>query len=77
MRTYWRTVWPIPEKPRWVSPHHFPTLAQMEKAHICKALEKTKGRRDQAAHLLGILVRTLRIKLRRYMEEAKRREAEG
>jgi len=44
-------------------------LREMEKRLILKALEKTRGRRAEAARLLGISVRTLRNKLARYEKE--------
>ncbi|RKZ33183.1 sigma-54-dependent Fis family transcriptional regulator, partial [bacterium] len=44
-------------------------IREMEKRLILKALEKTHGRRTEAARLLGISVRTLRNKLARYEKE--------
>ena len=42
----------------------FPSLANIQKQHIEKALELTKGNRTQAAQLLGIGLRTLQRKLK-------------
>lgn len=42
------------------------TLAQVEKEYIFKTLESTGGNRSQAARLLGISVRGLRYKLKKY-----------
>jgi two-component system, NtrC family, response regulator len=42
----------------------FPPLAEIQKQHIEKALELTKGNRTQAAQLLGIGLRTLQRKLK-------------
>lgn len=44
----------------------FPTVAEMEEKLINKALEQTGGKRNEAAKLLGINVRTLRNKLHSY-----------
>ncbi len=41
-------------------------LAQVEKEYILKTLESTGGNRSQAARLLGISVRGLRYKLKKY-----------
>jgi DNA-binding NtrC family response regulator len=43
----------------------FPTLADVQKRHIEKALELTNGNRTQAAQLLGIGLRTLQRKVKR------------
>lgn len=43
-----------------------PTLEELEKAHIRKALEKTGGHRGSAARMLGISERNLYRKLREY-----------
>ena len=42
---------------------HFPTLAEVEKRHVARALEKTGGNRSQAARLLGIARSTLLRKI--------------
>jgi transcriptional regulator with PAS, ATPase and Fis domain len=42
----------------------FPSLADVQKKHIEKALELTNGNRTQAAQLLGIGLRTLQRKLK-------------
>jgi DNA-binding NtrC family response regulator len=47
----------------------FPTVAEMEQDLIKKALERTGGKRNEAANLLGINVRTLRNKLKEYGSE--------
>lgn len=44
----------------------FTTLAELEKAHIFRALERTGGNRTKAAALLGISIRTMRNKLHEY-----------
>jgi DNA-binding NtrC family response regulator len=46
----------------------FPTLADIEKRLIFLALKKTSGNRNEAASLVGINVRTLRNKLKDYLE---------
>ena len=46
------------------------SLREVEKDLIFKALDKTEGNRTQAAHILGISVRTLRNKLQEYKQEA-------
>jgi two-component system response regulator FlrC len=43
-----------------------PTLKEVERAYIGRALEETGGNRTHAAKLLGISVRTLRNKLNEY-----------
>ncbi len=49
----------------------FPTIADMEKELIGRALKRTDGNRNEAAQLLGINVRTLRNKLAEYEEGKK------
>lgn len=44
----------------------FPTLEEMERAHIARALERTGWNRAQAAQLLGVSVRTLYRKIESY-----------
>lgn len=44
-------------------------LANIERATILRALEHTRGHRNQATELLGISIRTLRNKLTQYREE--------
>jgi DNA-binding NtrC family response regulator len=44
----------------------FPPLAEVQKQHIEKALELTDGNRTRAAQLLGIGLRTLQRKLKRF-----------
>lgn len=46
----------------------FPSVAEMEKQLITRALQKTRGNRNEAAQLLGINVRTLRNKLKEYAQ---------
>jgi DNA-binding NtrC family response regulator len=41
-------------------------LDEMERLHIMKVLQRTEGNKSQAARLLGIDRKTLRIKLKRY-----------
>lgn len=48
------------------TPEKFPTLDELEKEHILKALEICNGNRTHAAKILGISVRTLRNKLHEY-----------
>ncbi|HEX6644494.1 MAG TPA: sigma-54 dependent transcriptional regulator [Gemmatimonadales bacterium] len=43
-----------------------PQVEQLERATILRALEASKGNRRDAAHLLGVSLRTLFYKLRRY-----------
>jgi DNA-binding NtrC family response regulator len=50
---------PAPEAP-------LPTLEQMEREHIARALRATDGHRGQAARMLGISERNLYRKLRDY-----------
>jgi transcriptional regulator with PAS, ATPase and Fis domain len=45
---------------------HFKTLAEIQQRHIERALEVTDGNRTRAAKLLGIGLRTLQRKLKRY-----------
>ncbi len=47
----------------------FPTLEQIEKEHIYRALKLANGRINYAAQLLGIHRNTLRIKLKKYQLE--------
>jgi len=47
----------------------FLSLDELEKEHIFRALDKTKGKRTQAAALLHISTRTLRNKLKQYQLE--------
>ncbi len=54
------------EKPRGISGDM--TLKDMERELILRKLETTRGNRTQAAHELGISVRTLRNKLNLYTE---------
>ncbi|MBT8342111.1 MAG: sigma-54-dependent Fis family transcriptional regulator [Desulfatitalea sp.] len=49
-----------------ISQAHFPSLAQMQQQHIHKALQITGNNRTHAARLLGIGLRTLQRKLKRY-----------
>ena len=44
-------------------------LAEIERATILRALEHTRGHRNQATELLGISIRTLRNKLGQYRQE--------
>ena len=54
--------------------HEVLPLKDMEKKMIFRALDDHKGNRTHAARVLGISVRTLRNKLREYLDET---EAEG
>ena len=47
-------------------PDAFPSLADLQKAHIAKALDRTQGNRTHAARLLGMGLRTLQRKLNLY-----------
>ncbi|MEJ2039302.1 MAG: helix-turn-helix domain-containing protein, partial [Desulfosarcinaceae bacterium] len=47
-------------------PDQFQTLAEMERAHIERALRATAGNRTKAARLLGIGLRTLQRKVKTY-----------
>ena len=49
-------------------PNAFPSLADVQRQHIEKALEITNGNRTHAAKLLGIGLRTLQRKLKAYAE---------
>jgi transcriptional regulator with PAS, ATPase and Fis domain len=44
---------------------HFPTLTEVQDAHILRALKHTNGNRTHAAQVLGIGLRTLQRKLKR------------
>lgn len=44
------------------------TLVEMERQAVLKALEETGGNKSEAARLLGITRRTLKLKLRKYQE---------
>jgi DNA-binding NtrC family response regulator len=55
----------------------FPTVAEMERRLILLALKKTRGNRNEAARLLDINVRTLRMKLRQYEGASVPAEAGG
>ena len=46
-----------------------PSMEEVEKRHILKALDVTEGNRTKAAALLSINVRTLRNKIRQYKLE--------
>jgi DNA-binding NtrC family response regulator len=48
------------------TPRAIQTMAQMEKEAIRRALQQTEGRRNEAAQLLGISVRTLQRKIKEY-----------
>ena len=43
-----------------------PTMEEVERRHILRALESVEGNRTKTAELLGINVRTLRNKIRQY-----------
>ena len=55
--------------PAPVAADALPSLDEMEKQHILRALECTGGNRTQAAALLKISIRTLRNKLHQYRIE--------
>ena len=57
-----------------VLPGVLPSLDEMEKQHILRALECTNGNRTQAANLLKISIRTLRNKLHQYRIEGSEEE---
>ncbi|MBI4840903.1 MAG: sigma-54-dependent Fis family transcriptional regulator, partial [candidate division NC10 bacterium] len=42
------------------------SLAEMERLHLARVLAETRGKKMQAARLLGIDVKTLNQKIRRY-----------
>ena len=44
-------------------------MAEIERTTILRALEHTRGHRNQATELLGISIRTLRNKLAQYRDE--------
>jgi len=48
----------------------FPTLAEVEKAHLDRALEKAGGNKAQAAKLLGVSIKTVYNKLNNYYKKA-------
>ena len=48
---------------------HLPTLADVERSHILKALRLCEGNRTQTAKVLEISLRCLRNKLRDYKED--------
>jgi DNA-binding NtrC family response regulator len=48
---------------------NFPSLAEMEKAHIEKALRLTGGNRTRAARLLGMGIRTLQRRMKSYLDQ--------
>jgi len=56
----------LTESPVYYDSRSFPTLAELEKCHILKALESAQGRMTEAARLLGIGRTTLYEKLARY-----------
>jgi len=51
------------------SPEGIKPLDLVEREHIMRALEETRGNRTQAAIMLGISIRTLRNKLNEYKME--------
>ena len=55
-----------PSVPLYADPETFPSLEELEREHIMRALELTKGNRTHAANLLKISIRTLRNKLNEY-----------
>ena len=52
----------------------FPSMDEVEKEHIIRALGQVDHNRTKAAKLLGMNVRTLRNKINAYREEAKSEE---
>ncbi len=60
---------PPDSQPTAVHTEALPSLDEMEKQHILRALERTSGNRTQAANLLKISIRTLRNKLHQYKIE--------
>ncbi len=60
-----------------VLPEALPSLDEMEKQHILRALEHTGGNRTQAANLLKISIRTLRNKLHQYRIEGSEEETQA
>jgi len=63
-----RQLW-NPEAQSESSPGMVKPLEEIEREHILRALEQTKGNRTQAASLLKISIRTLRNKLNEYKLE--------
>jgi DNA-binding NtrC family response regulator len=51
------------------------TLRELERWYILDTLERTRGNRSQAARLLGVSLRGLQYKLKRYLEEGGTLEA--
>jgi len=47
-------------------PAHFPTLDEMERVHILRALELARGHKGRTCELLGISRPTLERKLQKY-----------
>jgi len=60
---------PSPEPSDCSANGELKSLEVMEREHILRALEETKGNRTQAANLLKISIRTLRNKLNEYKME--------
>jgi DNA-binding NtrC family response regulator len=63
-----RQLW-NPEVNSEAAPGIVKPLEEVEREHILRALEQTKGNRTQAASLLKISIRTLRNKLNEYKLE--------
>jgi two-component system response regulator AtoC len=53
-------------EPAPVAPARLPTLDDVERAHVARVLEATRGHRGRACEILGISRPTLERKLRRY-----------
>ncbi len=60
---------PAPSPVATTAPLACRPLAEIEREAILRTLERTHGNRTRAAELLGISIRTLRDKLRRYARE--------
>ena len=56
---------PAPQ-PAVEDPAHFPTLDELERVHILKALELARGHKGRTCELLGISRPTLERKLHKY-----------
>jgi two-component system, NtrC family, response regulator AtoC len=57
---------PTPVPPPTADPAHFPTLDELERVHILKALELARGHKGRTCELLGISRPTLERKLQKY-----------
>lgn len=53
-----------------MQPENVLTLAEVEKNHILKIFTQFEGNRTKSALALGISIRTLRNKLKRYLAQS-------